>query len=92
LVSLFLVLLFWVAPQNHETMQTVNAMLEEVIVVHDFNGGRVACSTLRPDGASSVAFWHDGGCYAEKAGCASGWCNTKKPGNFNFKPENIMVH
>jgi len=47
----------------------------KVIVVHDFNGGRVACSTLRPDGASSVAFWHDGGCYAEKDWRKQEWLN-----------------
>ena len=50
----------------------MNAMLEQVIVVHDFNGGRVACSVLRPDVASPVGFWHDGGCYAEKAGWLQG--------------------
>jgi len=47
----------------------------KVIVVHDFNGGRVACSVLRPDGASSVAFWHDGGCYAEKDWRNQEWLN-----------------
>ena len=62
----------------------MNAMLEQVIVVHDFNGGRVACSVLRPDVASPVGFWHDGGCYAEKAGWLQGGannCNKNKGGN-----------
>ena len=36
------------------------------MVVHDFTGGRVACSPLLPHPDGSVSFWHEGGCYTEK--------------------------
>lgn len=53
----------------------------EVVVVHDFTGGRVACAKLQPPASGEVSFWHSGGCYTEKA--AVGRCQRSHPNGWN---------